>query len=313
MDAARVLGGLALPALALLLLLVLIWATQRSLIYFPDARAVPSAERVLSGAEEVVFWTDDGLRLRGWFVPARGQASATVLVLSGNAGNRADRAALASALASAGLAVLLFDYRGYGGNPGSPSEQGLLRDARAAHGYVAAHPGSDPRRIVYFGESLGAAVAVALAAERPPLALVLRSPFTSLADIAAHHYPYLPIHPLLLRDRYSAIEVIGALRAPLLVIAGDRDRIVPPRFSRQLYDAARNPKRFVLISGADHNDSALLAGDALISEVARFVQEAFGPQGRIRTGSHRVAFREYACRRGRGGGEDSGAARGSEA
>ena len=122
--------------------------------------------------------------------------------------------------------MLLLDYRGYVGNPGSPSEDGLLADARAARAYLLSRADVDPARLVYFGESLGAAVAVALAAEHPPAALILRSPFTSLADIAAVHYPFLPAG-LMLRDRYESIERIGRVRAPLLVVAGQRDRIVP--------------------------------------------------------------------------------------
>ncbi len=152
------------------------------------------------------------------------------------------RAALAVALNRMGLSVLLFDYRGYGGNPGRPSEEGLAADARAAQAWLAAQPEVDPDRIAYFGESLGAAVAVGLAVQRPPAALVLRSPFTSLADVGAVHYPWLPVRRLLL-DRYPSIERIASVHAPLLVIAGDRDDIVPLSLSRRLYDAAAEPKR----------------------------------------------------------------------
>jgi len=274
MDLTRVVLGAALLSLLLLTFLVVLWSTQRGMLYFPDDRAVPPAASVLAGAEDVAFTTEDGLLLRGWFVPARAPAVAAVLVLNGNAGNRSDRAPLAGALSREGLAVLLFDYRGYGGNPGSATETGLLRDARAAAEYLATR--TDTSRIAYFGESLGAAVAVALAAERPPLALILRSPFTSLADIGRHHYPYLPVHPLLLQDTYGSIERIGTLRAPLLVIAGERDRIVPAAFSRRLYDAAAEPKRYVAVPGADHNGGALLSGEIVISETVRFVRERAG-------------------------------------
>ena len=142
-----------------------------------------------------------------------------------------------------GLSVLLFDYRGYGGNPGRPSEDGLAADARAAQAWLAAQPDVDPDRIAYFGESLGAAVAVGLAVQRPPAALVLRSPFTSLADVGAVHYPWLPVRRLLL-DRYPSIERIASVHAPVLVIAGDRDDIVPAALSKRLYDAAAEPKRY---------------------------------------------------------------------
>jgi fermentation-respiration switch protein FrsA (DUF1100 family) len=226
---------------------------------------------VLPGAREVGYTTEDGLALRGWFLAgpdSRGRAA--VMVLPGNAGNRADRAPLAEALARAGHPVLLVDYRGYGGNPGRPSERGLAADARAARAWLAARPEVDPDRIVYLGESLGAAVALRLAIDYPPAALVLRSPFTSLADVGRLHYPYLPVR-LLLTERYGSMELVGRLRTPLLVVAGERDRIIPAAHSRRLYDAARPPKRFVLIPGADHNDLALLAGQRLLGEVLQFV------------------------------------------
>jgi fermentation-respiration switch protein FrsA (DUF1100 family) len=284
-DLSRVAIVAAVLSLAVLALLVVLWSAQRGMLYFPDGRAVPAASSVLEGGEDVAFPTEDGLRLSGWLVPSRGPTVAAVLVLNGNAGNRSDRAPLAAALSREGFAVLLFDYRGYGRNTGEPTEVGLLRDARAAAAYLATRAGG--ARIAYLGESLGAAVAVALAAERPPLALVLRSPFTSLADIGAHHYPYLPVHPLLLHDTYPSIERIGAVRAPVLVIAGERDRIVPPTFSRRLYEAAAEPKRYVLVPGADHNDRELLAGENVVAEMARFIRDAArvakGPDGSVRT------------------------------
>jgi fermentation-respiration switch protein FrsA (DUF1100 family) len=259
-------------AVVLLAALALLWSQQRRLIYLPAPRAVPPAAALLPGAEEVSFATEDGLRLDGWFLPAaaagRGPA---VLVCNGNAGNRSLRAPLAAALARAGLAVLLFDYRGYAANPGRPTEPGLAADARAAAAYLAGRPEVDPARLVYFGESLGAAVALRLATERPPAALVLRSPFWSLAEVGRLHYPWLPVS-LLLADRYDAAGRVGRLAAPLLVVAGERDRIVPAAHSRRLFDAAPQPKRFVLLPGADHNDLDLLAGPRLLDEVTAFLR-----------------------------------------
>jgi uncharacterized protein len=259
-------------AVVLLAALALLWSQQRRLIYLPAPRAVPAAAALLPGAEEVSFPTEDGLRLDGWFLPAaaagRGPA---VLVCNGNAGNRSLRAPLAAALARRGLAVLLFDYRGYAANPGRPTEPGLAADARAAAAYLAGRPEVDPARLVYFGESLGAAVALRLASERPPAALVLRSPFWSLAEVGRLHYPWLPVS-LLLADRYDAAGRVGRLAAPLLVVAGERDRIVPAAHSRRLFDAAPQPKRFVLLPGADHNDLDLLAGPRLLDEVTAFLR-----------------------------------------
>jgi len=169
-------------------------------------------------------------------------------------------------LSDAGFQVCLFDYRGYGGNPGSPSEAGLASDARAVWAAVAGRPDVDARRIILLGESLGTGVAVALAAEVRPMAVVLRSPFTSMADVAAHHYRFLPVRRLLW-DRYDSLSRIGALTCPVAVVAGDRDRVVPMASSRRLFDAIGAPKTFVTVSGTDHNDVELNAGPQVIDAV----------------------------------------------
>ena len=264
----------------------LLWLFQRRLLYFPTPGPVPPAASVLPGAEDVTFEIADGLRLAGWFVPASpggpadrvGRARPAVLVCNGNGGDRSMRAPLAAALSRMGLAVLLFDYRGYGGNPGHPTEEGLAADARAALGYLAGRPEVDPERVIYFGESLGAAVALRLATERPPAALVLRSPFASLAEIGRRHYPVLPVS-LLLRDRYDSAALAGRLDAPLLVVAGGRDQIVPASHSRRLFDAAPQPKRLVVFDGADHNDDELLAGPRLLAELRTFLDGVGGLRG----------------------------------
>jgi fermentation-respiration switch protein FrsA (DUF1100 family) len=262
------------------LVLVILWAGQRWMIYFPE-RHVPSLHVVgLPTGEPIAFSTEDDLRLEGWFVhPAAPPTGQTVIVFNGNGGNRAYRASLAAALARAGHAVLLFDYRGYGGNPGLPSERGLQRDARAALDAVISRQDVDAHRIVYFGESIGTGVAVRLASERPPHALILRSPFTSLADVGRHHYPFLPVS-WLLRDRFASIDHIATVRAPLLVIGGTGDQIVPFELTERLYEAAAEPKWLVTIEGADHNDNALLDGQPVMTAVVTFLDRvgALGPQ-----------------------------------
>jgi fermentation-respiration switch protein FrsA (DUF1100 family) len=248
-----------------------IWLFQRKLIYMPMVQNVPAVETVLAGAQEISFVTADGLTLGGWFVPAAGETAGAVLVFNGNAGNRSFRAPLAAALSDRGLAVLLFDYRGYGGNPGRPSEQGLLADGRAARAYLESREDVDPERVAFFGESLGAAVALAVAVEQPPAALILRSPFSSLAAIGHVHYPLLPVK-LLLSDRYPSIERVDKLDCPLLVVAGESDDIVPISQSRQLYEGApAGRKRFLSLPGAGHNDYDLLAGKQLIDETVAFL------------------------------------------
>lgn len=268
------LKALVLLAVAWLVIVGLAWVFQRSLIYLPITGAAPSVKGFFPTGEDVALETEDGLHLGGWFVPPRGGAAgAAVIVFNGNAGDRSLRAPLALVFREAGLSVLLLDYRGYGGNPGHPSEKGLLADARAARRWLAGRDGVDPDRIVYFGESLGSAVAVGLAREHPPAAMILRSPFPSLADVGRAHYPILPVRTLL-KDRFEAAVWIREVRTPVLVIAGQADRIVPARLSRRLYDLAPEPKRFALIAGAGHNDAALFDGAELVAEALRFLTEA---------------------------------------
>lgn len=250
----------------LVLLLALVWGFQRSFIYFPDSASVPPASSVIPGAREVRLRTSDGLTLGAWLVPAKKPGrDVTVLVANGNGGNRSVRAPLARALAAEGMDVLLFDYRGYGGNPGSPTEDGLALDVRAARAYLVGN-GVATDRILYFGESLGTAVVTELATEHPPAGMLLRSPFVDLASLARVHYPFLPVRSLL-RDRFPLVEHLAAVDVPVTVVYGTSDSIVPPDQSRAVAEAAPNLRRLVDVDGADHNDLALLDGDDLIDAV----------------------------------------------
>ncbi|MEV0235334.1 alpha/beta fold hydrolase [Nonomuraea sp. NPDC050786] len=245
-------------AAVLLLLLALLWVCQRRLIYLPDPTPVPPAGEVVPGARDVSFTTSDGLRLAAWYVP--GTRDVTVLIAGGNAGNRRDRAPLARALSERGLAVLLMDYRGYGGNPGAPTEEGLHRDALAARDLVQSS------RVIYFGESLGAGVVTRLALERPADGLVLRSPFTDLAAAGQANYPFLPVRPLL-RDRFPVAENVARVTAPVVVVYGTGDTIVPPRLSRAVAQAAAGQVTTVEVAGAGHNDLAMLTGPDVVAAV----------------------------------------------
>lgn len=248
------------------------WAFQRRLIYLPSSGAVPSGATMLAGARDVQLTTTDGLRLGAWYLPARGAAGTfTVLVANGNAGDRSLRAPLARALASQGFGVVLFDYRGYGGNPGSPSEEGLARDVRAARQFLL-DEGVPGNRMLYYGESLGAAVVAELATQHPPAGLVLRSPFTDLASVGRIHYPFVPVRALL-KDRFPVAEYLARVTVPITVVYGTEDSVVPPEESRRSAAAARGPTRLVAVEGADHNDPALLNGNVLLQAVVELANE----------------------------------------
>ncbi len=214
--------------------------------------------------------TADGLELAAWYLPASGGTAA--VLCNGNAGNRADRLPLSAGLQRRGVGVLSMDYRGYGGNPGAPEENGLIADAQAAAEHLAARPGTS--RLVYFGESLGAAVLIGLAERREPAALVLRSPFTSLLDVARAHLPLIPKG--MIDDRWDSIGRIASIDVPVLVLAGTADTVVPYAQSVRLFEAAPGPKRLITLEGADHNDPALTFGARLIDETARFLADVLG-------------------------------------
>lgn len=248
------------------------WALQRQLIYFPDSTAPPPAGEVLPGARDVTLHTSDGLELTAWFVPAKPgrDTGMAVLVAPGNGGNRLGRADFAERLSGRGLAVLLLDYRGYGGNPGSPSEEGLVADALAG-ARALEDLGFPPGRTIYFGESLGTGVVAALQAERPPAGMVLRSPFTELAAVGSHHYPWLPVR-WLLRDRFPVVEHLEHSEVPVTVVYGDRDSVVPTRLSAAVAEAAPSLVEEVVLRGADHNDPVMF-GSRVVDAVARLADE----------------------------------------
>lgn len=232
-----------------LLLGILAWFFQRRLIYFPSPGPVPRpAGSSWDTLREVEIRTTDGVVLQAWYVP--GEHEGTVLWLHGNAGHRGDRSSVLDELRRRGWGVLLPDYRGYGGSTGTPSEDGLYADAEACRAWLAQEA---PGPIVYVGSSVGSGVAVELATRVKPAGVILLSPFTSLADVAQHHYRFLPVRPFV-RDRYDNASKIQRIGCPLLVVHGDDDEIVPYELGRRLYDAAMQPKSFVTIEGAGHND-----------------------------------------------------------
>lgn len=261
----RTVIGLAVLFGAALLLLGGLWLTQRSLIFFPDSSPPPPVTQVLPGGQDVTLSTSDGLELAAWYVPAAEPGRETVLVAPGNAGSRAMRAQLGSSIAEAGYGVLLMDYRGYGGNPGSPSEEGLSQDARAGLSFLTGQAGLTPDEVIYFGESIRGAVVTELAGEHPPAGLVLRSPFTSLADAGRAAYG-VPVG-WLLRDEFDVRSGVERVRAAVVVIYGEADSIVPPQQSLAVAQASRdsgNDTAELSIPGADHNDPELAQGPEVV-------------------------------------------------
>ncbi|WP_188944183.1 alpha/beta hydrolase [Nakamurella endophytica] len=249
----------------LAVLLALLWILQRRLVFPADRSPVPPARTLVPGAADVTLTTDDGLALGAWYVAPREGCGTAVLVAPGNGGNRSGRAPLLRALSAAGLGVLLLDYRGYGGNPGAPSESGLAADALAARRFLAGRGFADAD-LVYLGESLGGAVVTELAARHPPRALVLRSPFTDLAAVAADAYPFLPVR-LLLRDRFPLLATVRGIGVPVTVVLGTRDTLVDPAQSREVAAAAPDGT-LVEVAGAGHDDPVLADGPALVRAVA---------------------------------------------
>lgn len=224
---------------------------QRKMLFVPDVSR-PDAHAVgLPALQEITLETPDGLRLLAWYVPPPAGAP-VVVYFHGNAGHLANRAVRVGLFHAAGFGVLIPEYRGYGGNPGSPTETGLFTDARTAMAFLAAQ-GIAPTRIAVFGESLGTAVAVRMASEHRTAALLLESPFTSIADVAQSHYPYVPAQ-WLLKDRFETLPFIGKVGVPILMMLGERDRVVPPKFTRRLYEAAPEPKDLWVAPEGHHND-----------------------------------------------------------
>jgi fermentation-respiration switch protein FrsA (DUF1100 family) len=231
-------------------LVALMYFAQRSLMYFPDKARTPPADVGLAQANEVVLDTADGEKVIAWHVPPR-EGKPVVLYFHGNGGSLSYRAGRFRKLTSDGIGLIALSYRGYGGSTGRPRENGLLVDAAAAYTFAASRYPAD--RIVLWGESLGTGVAVAIAADNPVARVLLESPFTSAADIGAAAYPFIPVR-FLIKDPFRSDLRIPKVTAPVMVLHGERDRIVPIRYGERLYELIRAPKQFVRVPTAGHND-----------------------------------------------------------
>jgi uncharacterized protein len=244
-----------------------------SLLYFPSRAIIETPGHAGLHYRDLRLETDDGERLHGWWIGARRDSLGHLLLCHGNAGNVGDRVLHAALLTAAGFDVLLFDYRGYGRSSGRPGEVGTYRDARAALRSLLEQPETDAARLLYLGESLGGAVALDLALERPPAGLVLLSAFTGVRELARLHYPVVPA--ALVPDAYPTLRRIHELDAPLLILHGDRDDIVPLSQGSALFEAAPGSKRMHVFPGAGHNDLVPLAG----AELARVIASWYAERG----------------------------------
>lgn len=259
---AAVYGGLAL----------VLYFFQARLVFYPEIGREMIATPGQAGLpyQDIRLTTGDGLNLHGWYIPAA-QPRGTVLFLHGNAGNISHRLDSLQMFHRLGYSTLIFDYRGYGNNSGTPSEQGTYRDAEAAWRYLTEQRHIPSCRIVLFGESLGGAVASWLAVRQKPAALVIASGFTSVPDLARHFYPFLPVR-WLARIRYDTRENLRAVAVPVLIAHSPEDEIVPFEHGRALFAAANPPKRFLELAGG-HNDGFIFMRESWVKALGDFLDE----------------------------------------
>ena len=253
---------------------------EKSITFHPTREPWGGSWKLPQGAEDVWFEVAGGTRLHGWFVrAARQPAAATVVYMHGNGGNVSYLDWMGEDLAARGFDVLLFDYRGYGRSGGEVSdERGIYADADAAYDYVTKARGAPAERVVLYGQSLGTAAAVDVAARKPCGALVLESGFSSAGDMAATILPWLPraAHRFV-RNRFDSVGKLPAVRCPVLVAHGDRDEMIPVEQGRKLFDAAPEPKRLVIVRGAGHNDLSVVGGVPYMNDVTDFIKNSVRP------------------------------------
>jgi uncharacterized protein len=234
-------------------LLLILFFVQRQFMYFPDVTRPSPVVFGVADMKAAEVTTSDGLKLAGWYKAPPDAGKPVVILFHGNAGNIGMRNFKARLLIDAGYGALLAEYRGYGGNPGKPTEQGLYADAQAYLAWLEKQ-GFPPSRVVLYGESLGTGVAVQMAAEKPDYkGLILETPFSSVVSLAQKIYFFAPAW-LLVRDRYDNVAKIGKIKVPLLVLHGSIDAVVPYYQGKRLFDAANEPKKMETFPLGNHND-----------------------------------------------------------
>ena len=250
---------------------------DRSFIYFPSREIEATPGDVGLEFEDVRFQASDGVALHGWFVAGGGDA--TLVWFHGNGGNIGHRVGnIRELVERLQISIFIFDYRGYGRSEGSTYEEGTYLDAESAITYVRSRGDVDPEKTIYFGRSLGCAVAAEMAIKYPPRALICESGFTSVRAMTKSVYPFLPGLQLLVTTKYDTLSKIAWVDVPVMILHGDRDEIVPFSMSRELFDAAKGPKRFYTIEGAGHNDTYYVGGPDYFEALREFVDEVIGEQ-----------------------------------
>jgi len=243
---------------------------QSHYIYYPERVLSVTPRSIGLDFENIHFETADGLKLSGWFVPSE-SARGVILFCHGNAGNISHRLDSIQIFHQLGLDVFIFDYRGYGQSEGKPTEQGTYKDAEAAWRYLIEERQVKPNEVIIFGRSLGGAVASWLAQSHKPGALILESTFTSLPDIAAGLYPYLPVR-LLLRFEYNTAEYLGRVDCPVLIVHSRDDEIMPFNHGQQLFESAKEPKKFLETTGT-HNNGFITSGKRYEDGLHTFISQ----------------------------------------
>jgi len=267
MSPTRMLNFIYMLAGGYALLLAVLYFYQRNLLYHPDTSPPRITASGLPEMNPVKAHSSDGLELLSWYARAKA-GMATIVYLHGNAGNIGDRGKKVRPFLDAGFGVLLVGYRGYGTNPGQPSEEGLYSDVRAALEYLETQ-GLKTSDIVLYGESLGSGLAVKIAAERaasgPVAALILEAPFSSVTDAASYYYPYVPIR-WLLKDHFDSAARIADVMTPVFILHGEQDKTMPIKFGKRLFEVATEPKQAAWLPKAGHNDLFDYGADTMVIE-----------------------------------------------
>lgn len=254
-------------------LCIYLFVSQSGMVFYPSKEILQRPSDINLAYEDIFFTTADGQRINGWFIPAE-NARGTVLNCHGNAGTIGDRLHTIQVYHDLGLNMFIFDYRGYGRSSGRPTEKGTYEDALGAWNYLTRERGIPPEKIVVSGRSLGGAVAAWLAEHTNPAAVIIESTFTSIPDMGARLYPYLPVR-LLCRIRYNTGAHMNRIKCPVLITHSRDDEMIPFENGKKLFEAAREPKMFIELSGT-HNDGEVYTDEPYLSKLDEFLTSHIG-------------------------------------